>query len=408
MTSGDVGRRRASARAGGGEGGVIAALGTVQILAWGTSFYLLAVLAAPIAADTGWPLDLVVGGLSLGLLVAGLVSPRIGLLIDAGGGRRVLMAGCALLALGLAILAAAPNLAVFVLGWCIIGAGMAASLYDAAFATLARLYGASARRAITSLTLWGGFASTICWPVSAFLAHHVGWRGTCLVYAAVQAFVCVPLLAAFLPGRTPGAVAGAGPDGAEEPAHARMGNGLLPSERAVFLLMCALVTVAGAIAAIVSVHLLMLLQAKGQTLAAAVALGAVLGPSQVFARLVEKASGGRHHPLWTLSGAVALIALGLVLLAAGFPVVSLALVAYGAGNGVYSIARGAVPLALFGPERYPALVGRLARPALLAQALAPVAGAFAVTLAGAEALLAALAVLAVANVGLAAALWRLR
>ncbi|MFG1346718.1 MFS transporter [Xanthobacter autotrophicus DSM 431] len=382
-----------------GARGLIAALGVVQILAWGSSYYLLAVLAAPIAADTGWPLQWVVGSLSLGLLVAGLASPRVGALIGARGGRPVLMAGCGLLALGLVLLASAQSLPVFALGWCVMGAGMAASLYDAAFAALGRLHGAGARRPITLLTLWGGFASTVCWPLSAFLVAHLGWRGACLTYALVQAGVCVPLIAAMMPraGLVPAAASAGG---------AARAAVLRPGEGPAFRLVAAIVTLAGTIAAIISVELLALLQAQGLGLAAAVAAGTVIGPSQVFARVIEQVSGGRHHPLWTMTWAVSLMAGGLALLAAGFPLMAATLAAYGAGNGLFSIAKGAVPLALFGAERYPALMGRLARPALIAQAAAPLAAAFVLAGAGAPAVLASLAALGVANVGLVAVLWR--
>ncbi|WP_238120986.1 MULTISPECIES: MFS transporter [unclassified Xanthobacter] len=378
---------------------VVNALGIVQILTWGSSFYLLAVLAAPIARDTGWPMPWIMGSLSLGLLVAGIASPRVGVWIHARGGRPVLMAGCACIALGLTVVATAPHLAVFALGWCLMGLGMAASLYDAAFATLGHLYGAAARRPITLLTLWGGFASTVCWPVSAALEAHVGWRGACLAYAAAQLCVCLPLLAAFLPATIR---AGAQDDVAakSEPLalHGR--------ERTAFLLLAGIVTLVGAIASTMSVQVLALLQARGFSLAEAVAAGAIIGPAQVLARIVEQLSGGRHHPLWTMAGAVGLMGLGLVLLAAGFPVVAMALAAYGAGNGIFSIAKGTVPLALLGAARYPRLAGRLARPALLAQALAPLGAAYLLTAGGAQSVLAAVLVLWLVSGTLLVLLWR--
>ena len=164
---------------------VISALGVVQILTWGSSFYLLSVLAAPMTQDTGWPLGWVIGGLSLGLLVAGLVSPRVGAFIGEHGGRPVLAFASIALALGLTGLALAPNVAAYLAAWLLVGLGMGTGLYDPAFATLGLLYGAEARPAITTLTLWGGFASTVCWPLSAFLIEQVGWRGTCLAYAGL-------------------------------------------------------------------------------------------------------------------------------------------------------------------------------------------------------------------------------
>lgn len=379
---------------------VISGLGTVEILTWGSSFYLLAVLAPSIAQDTGWTLQAIMGSLSLGLLVAGLVSPQVGRLIDARGGRPVLMGGCTLLALGLGIIALAPSLPVFALGWSIIGAGMAASLYDAAFATLGRLYGAAARRPITLLTLWGGFASTVCWPISAFLDAHLGWRGACLAYAGIHAFVCLPLLRISLPSTAPRSA-----DGAHAPRPAVTVQG---GERALFLLLASLVTLAGTIASTMSVGVLALLQSRGFSLAEAVAAGALIGPSQVAARVIEQLSGGRHHPLWTMTWAVALIGLGLVLLATGFPLAAAALIAYGAGNGIFSIAKGTVPLALFGAQHYPVLAGRLARPALFAQALAPLGAAYLLSWGGATAVLSGLMALWLGTAALLGLLWRAR
>ncbi|MBY0252501.1 MAG: MFS transporter, partial [Methylobacterium organophilum] len=173
---------------------VISALGMVEILAWGSSFYLPAVLAGPIAADTGWPLAWVVGGLSIGLLVAAIASPRVGIAIHRHGGRPVLALAALLLAAGHVVIGLAPNLPAFLAGWLLLGLGMGCGLYDPAFATLGRLYGAEARPAITTLTLWGGFASTVCWPLSAFLVEQVGWRGACLAYAGLHLAVTLPLV----------------------------------------------------------------------------------------------------------------------------------------------------------------------------------------------------------------------
>ncbi len=186
------------------------------------------------------------------------------------------------------------------------------------------------------------------------------------------------------------------------------GEPLTPRERRAFLLMAGVLVLGGTVMTLVSVHLITLLQARGGARAAAGSYGAVIGPAPGGARIVEMANRGRHHPLWTLTVAMALVVMGLAILAAGVPAVGLALVLYGAGNGVYSIARGTVPLALFGPVRYPALVGSLARPGLIAQAAAPSLGAVALTYGGADAAYGLLAALALANLGLAMALWGAR
>ncbi len=384
---------------------VITTLGLTQIFAWGSSYYLLAVLAKPIAADTGWPLSLVVGGVSLGLLAAGTISPRVGRAIDRHGGRPVLSASSALLAAGLAGLSLAPSAPAYLAAWVVIGLGMGAGLYDAAFAALGRIYGKEARRAITQLTLWGGFASTVCWPLSAYLVESLGWRGACFAYAALQLALALPAHLLLLPrARTPATIGPAAPTAPDPPA-VDAAPGPVLNERRALLLMAGVVTIGGAASSLFSVHLLTLLQSRDLPLSAAVSLGVLIGPSQVGARVVEMAFGRRYHPIWTLVSALVLIASGLALLAAGFSLPAVALVLYGAGNGIYSIGRGTLPLALFGSARYPVLMGRLALPSLLAQALAPSAGALILEHGGAGWTFALLALLATLNVVLVVALW---
>jgi MFS family permease len=382
---------------------VITTLGITQILAWGSSFYLPAVLAKPIAADTGWSLGWVVGGLSVGLLAAGLVAPKVGRTIDANGGRPVLICSSILLGLGLATLGLAHSLPVYLAAWLLMGVGMGAGLYDAAFATLGRLYGKQARSAITTLTLWGGFASTVCWPLSAYLVEHIGWRGACGVYAAIQAFISLPLHAFVLPRvatvRSDAKSSGSASDAAA-PA-------ILTGARRTraFLLLAAVLTLGAITASMIGVHLLTFLQSRGLELAAAVGLGALVGPSQVGARVVEMAFGRHYHPIWTMVASVTLVAAGVILLLAGFPILALALALYGAGNGIGSIAKGTLPLALFGPLGYASLMGKLAMPSMLAQALSPSIGAVLIEWNGPDAALSVLAGLACLNLGLVALLW---
>lgn len=370
---------------------IIVALGITQILAWGTSFYLLTVLAAPIAEDTGWPLTFIVGGFSAALLVSGLAAPKVGRLIARHGGRGVLAGGAALMGAGLALLGLSPTLPVFIAGWLVIGFAMSASLYDPAFSTLGSLYGRAARRPITTLTLFGGFASTVCWPLSAWLVEMVGWRGTCFAYAAIQIGLSLPLLLACLPRKAPVPLS---PEGAA----ARPGSpDLSPRGHTMFLLLAAALVIAGIIATTMSVHLIALLDARGVALAAAVSMGMLIGPSQVGGRLFEIAFGRHYHPIRTLTAAAILGATGIFLLYSGLAIPALALVFYGSGLGIWTIARGALPLALFGPDDYPVLMGRLAMPTLVAQALAPSAGAFLIDRGGAEAVFIMVAALAGAN-----------
>ena len=181
------------------QGVVITALGITQILAWGCSYYLLAVLATLITTGTGWSLQWVVGGLSLGLLIAGLVSPAVGRAIQNYGGRPILAISSILLAAGLIAVGLSQSIAVYLVGWIVIGFGMGAGLYDAAFATLGRIYRERARGAITMLTLLGGFSSAICWPLSWLHVESIGWRAACLVYAGLQLIVSLPIYLLLLP-----------------------------------------------------------------------------------------------------------------------------------------------------------------------------------------------------------------
>ena len=370
---------------------IVPALGITQIMAWGSSYYLPAVLARPIADDTGWPLTWVVGGLSLGLLAAGLASPFVGRQIHRYGGRPVLIASALLLAAGQLGLAFSPNLPVFIAAWLVTGLGMSAGLYDAAFSTLGRLYGQDARQHITTLTLFGGFASTVCWPLSAFFLQELGWRGACIAYAAIQLVVCLAIYLLALPREQR--------NGATDAAAGGESNGRESARPlAVFILLAITITIASMLSTVMSVHLLAILQARDITLAAAVALGALVGPSQVGARFIEMLVGKYHHPIWTKLASVGFLALGLGLLWGHFPVIALTLVFYGAGIGLESIARATLPLVLFGPKGYAPIMGRLARPSLIAQAAAPSIGAYLILWLGADGALATLVAVAAINV----------
>jgi MFS family permease len=378
----------------------ISAFGMAQILAWGTSYYMPAVLAKPTAEATGWPLTWIVGAFTVALLAAGVVSPKVGRTIDQHGGRPVLAASALLLALGLAGVGLAPNLAFYVAAWIVLGIGMGAGLYDAAFAALGRIYGAEARGPITTLTLFGGFASTVGWPLGAFLLERYGWRGTCLVFAAINLLIVLPLYWFGLPRRppplpTPKPVATASP----------VPPGGADASRGLFVLVALALTLNAVVTAVVSVHLITILQARDIALAVAVGLGALVGPSQVGARFLEMFFGRRLHPVYTMLISTLLVAAGIGLLLSHLPAVALALILYGAGMGIRSIARGTMPLALFGAQGYAILMGRLAMPSLLASALSPVAGAWLIDHAGVDATMAVLAAMAVANVALV--LWLL-
>lgn len=346
--------------------GVALRLGVAQTLAWATTYYLPALVAPVVVADLRADPALVYGAFSLALLIAGLAAPRTGRLIEQWGGRPVLLASSGLIATGLALLGLLPGLAGWFAGWVVLGLGMALGLYEAAFATLGVLYGRAARRSITLVTLVAGFASTVGWPLTALLLPLVGWRGTCLAYAAVNLLLVLPLYL-LVPRAAP-------PAESADPAGAVPAEVPLPAAwvRRSFRLLAVFFTLRAIVSATLSVHLIALLGGLGLSVGAAVAAAALQGPSQVGGRLLEFTLGKAAHPLHVARLGGALLPAGALLLVLAGPAAAVPFVMlYGASNGIMTISRGAVPLALFGARGYPVLMGRLALPILLAQAAAP-------------------------------------
>ena len=347
-------------------------LGVTQILAWGAIFYPPVMTVPLIAAERGFSFTFAMGGFSAGLLTAGLVSPTVGSMIDRYGGHRIMAAGSLAGAVGLASLAYASNPIVYMLTWMLLGVAMAASLYDPAFATLGRIFGAAARQPITVLTLAGGFASTVSWPVTHALLQSLGWKGAYLFYAALLAFVAAPLHAFALP-RTR---AEASPRPATE-------AGAPPSIKPATGIIFALVLTAFAFYAFIpsglSTHLLAIFQRAGIDTATAVLIGTLFGPSQVAARLCELLFARNLHPLYVARIAVGVLVAALaMLLFAGISIATATIFVamFGAANGLSTIARGALPLALFGPSGYGRTIGRIAGPAMIVTAVAPLVMAF--------------------------------
>ncbi len=383
---------------------VITALGIAQILAWGTSFYFPAVFAEPIVRDTGWSLGWVVGGTSIGLLAAGLISPQVGRIIDRHGGRPVIMASSIFYAAGLIGAGLAPTLPIYLLAWALIGVGMGTGLYDAVFAALGRLYGSEARGPITNLTLFGGFASTVCWPLSAFMIDHIGWRAACFAYAALHLFVALPLQMSVL-RRAPAHLT---PTNKKDDAARPAADVPIENETLIFALLAMILSISAGIGSIVIVNFMIFLQARGVDYAVAVSLGTLFGPAQVGARVVERLFGSHYHPIWTMIASCGLMAIGLIMLTGSFPVLLLIILIYGAGYGISWIGRGTLPLALFGPARFPRLMGKLAFPSLIVQAGAPSAGALLIETNGPNATIGLLTLLALINVVLIGVLWAMR
>jgi MFS family permease len=374
-------------------------LGVTEILAWGAIFYPPVLTVPLIAHERGWSMAFAMGGFSLALLTAGLVSPRVGSMIDRHGGHRIMPLGSLLAALGLALIVYADHPAAYLAVWLLLGVAIAATLYDPAFATLGRIFGAAARRPITALTLAGGFASTVSWPATHFLLEAVGWRGTYLVYAALLALVAAPLHAFALP-RTRAKPA-ARPD---QEVQAR--SVVLPPTGWPFLLVAAAFAAYAFVPSGLSAHLLAIFGRAGMDAATVVAIGALFGPAQVAARIGELLFARSIHPLLIARFAVAMLLAAFALIALfGLTVAAAASFAlmFGMANGLLTIARGAVPLALFGPAGYGHIVGRIGGPYLAMQAIAPFALAFVAERASDAAVLAvAAAFAAISFIGFAA------
>jgi MFS family permease len=341
---------------------VILALGTTQTLAWASSMYLPAILADPIAGDLGVSSNWVFGAFSIALVLAAMLGPRIGRQIDLVGGRSVLSISNLVLAAGLALLGLTHSISLLVIAWLLLGVGMGLGLYDAAFAALGRIYGDAARGAITGITLIAGFASTVGWPLTAWGLHTIGWRETCFAWAAAHILIGLPINWWMLPS-----VVG---------AKAVTANPVKPHiaiDRTMILLAFAFAaawSVTGAMAA----HLPRIVEAAGASTSQAVFAGAMIGPAQVLARIAEAGFLSRYHPVVSTRLACLTHPIGAAILAlAGGGAASVFAIFHGAGNGILTIARGTLPLAIFGAENYGYRLGIIGAPARMAQAVAPLA-----------------------------------
>jgi predicted MFS family arabinose efflux permease len=341
---------------------IVFALGSTQTLAWASSYYLPAILADPIARDLGVSSNWIFAAFSASLVISAMLGPRVGRQIDLVGGRQVLSLSNLTLAAGLALLGATYSIPVLVLAWLLLGIGMSFGLYDAAFAALGRIYGDSARRSITGITLIAGFASTVGWPLTAWGLDTIGWRNTCFAWAVAHMVIGLPVNFFVLP-----AVKGA------KAAVATTVKPHIPIDRTMILLAFAFAaawSVTGAMAA----HLPRILEEAGATSLQAVSAGALIGPAQVAARIVEASFLSRYHPLLSTRLACLMHPIGAAILAlVGGAATSAFAIFHGAGNGVLTIARGTLPLAIFGPQNYGYRLGIIGAPARMAQAIAPLA-----------------------------------
>lgn len=349
-------------------------LGLTQILCWGAMFYTPVLMVPLIAQTRGWSIAFTMGGFSIGLLAAGVTAPWVGRGIDRYGGHVVMAIGSLTGALGFVLLVTAAHPAAYVFAWIVLGVAMGANLYDATFASLGRIFGIEARSAITAVTLAGGFASTVSWPVTYLLLSTLGWQTTYLVYAGVLMLVAAPLHAFALPRLRAVAVPAVATDAPAQPA-------ALPPRGLTFLLVATAFAAYAFVPSGLSAHLLAIFQRGGVEAATAVSIGALFGPAQVGARLIEFLFARNLHPLLIARGAVSALLIGFAMLeVVGVSVATAAIfmLMFGGSNGLITITRGAVPLSLFGAAGYGRIIGRLAAPFLLMQAAAPLVMAFVV------------------------------
>ena len=373
-------------------GHAVLALGVTQIVGWGTTFYVPAILSRPIAEALDLPLLGVLGAYSWALLLSGLLSRKIGALIDRYGAAPLLTGASLLAAAALALHATADSLLPIWIAWSLIGLGMRAMLYDGAFAALTALAGPGARRAISLLTLMGGLASTVFWPISHLLLESLGWRGTLAVYGALNLLICAPLhfwFAGCLPGRDalhkgseaqpsapatppsalspvplPDLTASVAPETDARERWARVAVTLLATAFAFHAF----------IWSSLAVHLPELLQGLGLGAGLAVTVASVMGPAQVLARSAELFAQRWLSPVALAIPVFAMLPISLIPLALPLPqtIAAIAFVTlYGCSNGLLTILRGALPLTLIGSRGYGELLGRLAAPSLYVSALSP-------------------------------------
>ena len=343
---------------------LVSALGIAQIISWGSLFYAIGVLGPAMRAELGVSELFLFGAFTAGLIVSGTLAPAAGRAIDRRGGRFVLSLGTALAVAAMALLAIAPNPSVMVLGWLVAGASMAACLYDPAFATLSQHAGARYRRAVTALTLFGGFASTVFWPLSHLLLEAWGWRVTLAIYAGMHLSICLPIHMLFVPKHS---------RITRDDATAQTSDAAPKSDVRLHWLTASF-AIATFVFGVIAVHLVSLLTSAGLTAAQAVTVSMLVGPMQVAGRVIEMGVSGRVRVVTVGLVAFALMLLALVALISveGFGIAAIVfVVAYGCGNGVLTIVKGTAPAELFGREGLGALLGHLSRAGLYAKAVAP-------------------------------------
>jgi len=350
----------------------VCSLGIHQITAWGTSYYCLGVLAVSIGVDTGWSLSMIYFGFTVSLLTMGLVSTWVGRAIDYYGARTVMTIGTFLVSVGLFALSLVRSEETYLAVWSFIGLGMRMCLYDAAFTALVQVVPSRARPAISYLTLFGAFASSVFWVLGHFLNEAYGWRQTLVLFAAINLFICLPLGWFGLVRRE---TSGSGVHTSNADPRALSGPPLQGRLRSVAIALFALIMSLNAIVfGVVTVQLVPLIEAAGMTTAVAVWISSTKGFAQFAGRIVEIFFGRNLHVITVARVAIGVLPISfLLLLFAGghFQAILTFTLLMGASQGVITIVRGSVPLVLFGAVGYGTVLGLIATPILIVNAASP-------------------------------------
>jgi MFS family permease len=349
----------------------VTVVGAAQVISHAGAYYLPAVMAVPASIELSISSATVYAGLSLALAVSGLAGPTAGKLVDRFGGRPVLIASNLLLAAGLSLLALAQGLGLLLLAYAVLGLGMATGMFEVAFAAIVRIFGKKSHNALVGVTMVAGFASVAGWTISVFVEARYGWRGVCWFWAAMNVLVALPLNA-FIPRAS---------DSSETPAPAEERNQTAqPSvlvhdpkrEKYLTVLLAFVFASSGFISMGMMSHLPRLLEGVGVPLLVAFSIGALVGPAQITGRILDFTFLRRLHPLIGTRLAALAHPFGIaVLVVLGAPFAALFVILHGLGNGILIIARGTLPLALFGPQGFGRRQGWLTMPAKFAQAIAP-------------------------------------
>jgi MFS family permease len=374
----------------------VVGLGVTQIIGWGTSFSAIAVLGTPIGADLKLPREVVFAGVTIMLVVSGLVAPWVGRTLDRRGPRMLMAAGSCLAAVSLGLMAGARGPVQFLLAWAMFGGAVALALSTTALPALVQLAGPHARKAVSGLTILGGTTSLLFLPITAGLAGWLGWRGTVLVYAALHLMIALPIHLLILRTAAPPA---APADGGRKDTTWR---GDLPERLRgkAFWLLVAWSCCEGMLVWGFNLQAVDLLIGMGLPFAAAIAAWMFSSPSQAIARIIDLVFGHRYTVMTLSIVSAALAPLGFLLFyAAGTSAMSAAVMAtlYGLGHGIFVIARNMLPLKLFGMATFGTMTGRMALPQNVANALAPILVASLLARVGPQATLAVSAVFALGS-----------